>query len=230
MPLDSVVLFIYYKNMVKDITSKQKNVLEMIYNNIEMSGFPPSLAELKEELGVSSNQSVLNFLEALEKKGYIKREGRQARGIKILPLGFKVLEKDNLVPVAGASFAGSFTESLDTFSEWMSLPSGVIENEEVKQCQDDVFIIRVYGDSMINANINDKDMLLVKKTREFKSGDIVVARTDDGTTVKRFIAETDGRAYLKPENPAYKNIPIFEGTVFDGKVICNLSAINKKHG
>lgn len=214
--------------MVKDITSKQKNVLEMIYNNIEMSSFPPSLVELKEELGVSSNQSVLNFLKALEKKGYIKRESGQARGIKILPLGFEVLEKDNLIPVAGASSAGPFIESLDAFSDWLSLPAGVIENEKIKQCQDDVFVIQVYGDSMINANINDGDMLLVKKTREFKSGDIVVARNDDGTTVKRFVAETDGRAYLKPENPAYKNIPIFEGTIFEGKIIYNLSIANKK--
>ena len=80
---------------------------------------------------------------------------------------------------------------------------------------------------MINAGINDGDVLLIKKTEQFRSGDIVVARSDDGTTVKRFVAESDGRAYLKPENPNYKIIPIFEDTYFDGKVIANLSVLNK---
>ena len=76
---------------------------------------------------------------------------------------------------------------------------------------------------MINAGINDGDTLLVKKSKEFKSGDIVVARNDDGTTVKRFISE-GGKRYLKPENPAYKNISIIPGEIhFDGKVILNLS-------
>ena len=67
--------------------------------------------------------------------------------------------------------------------------------------------------------------MLVKKTREYRSGDIVVARCDDGTTVKRFIAENDGRAYLRPENPAYNNIPIYEEMIFEGKIILNLSQI-----
>ncbi|MEE8131670.1 MAG: transcriptional repressor LexA [Candidatus Paceibacterota bacterium] len=219
--------------MSKNIVEKQKKVLEMIYNNIEISGFPPTIADLKDGLDLSSNRSVLNYLKSLEEAGYIKREEGQAkgvaRGIKILPLGFKILEKEQLVPILGASSAGPFIESLaETFDNWMTLPSKILENEEIKQSQDDVFIIQVYGNSMINVNIDDGDMLLVKKTKEFKSGDIVVARSDDGTTVKRFVAETDGRAYLKPENPAYKNIPIFEETIFDGKVICNLSAMNKK--
>lgn len=215
--------------MSKNITQKQKKVLEFIYETIKFSGYPPTLAEIKEMLGVSSNQSVLNFLASLEKKGYIKKEENIARGLKILPLGFKILEKDSLVPVAGKSAAGAFVETIETFGEWMTLP-GAVEKETVKQSQADVFIIQVYGDSMINANINNGDVLLVKKTREFKSGDIVVARSDDGTTVKRFIAEADGRSYLKPENPAYKNIPIFEDTIFDGKVILNLSLITKNHG
>ena len=81
---------------------------------------------------------------------------------------------------------------------------------------------------MINAGINDGDLLLIKQAREFKNGDIVVARNDDGTTVKRFVAENK-KAYLKPENPAYKNIPIFEDTYFDGKVIANLSTLKRTY-
>jgi len=210
---------------IKNLTPKQRKVLEMIYENINSIGYPPSLADLKDELKVSSNQSVLNFLDALENKGFISRQKGEARGIKILPLGSKILNRDYLVPIAGESSAGSFTESyIDSF-RWTTLPGVVLHNEEIKQAQDEVFVVKVYGDSMVNAGIDDGDSLLVKKTREFRSRDIVVARNDDGTTVKRFIAEPDGRAYLKPENPAYKIIPIFENTIFEGKVILNLSKV-----
>jgi repressor LexA len=140
-------------------------------------------------------------------------------------MGFNILNKETIVPVAGETAAGPFLETLeDTSFNWTILPGQVLENEKIKQSEE-VFVIQVQGDSMINAGINDGDMLLVKKTREYRSGDIVVARSDDGTTVKRFVAEPDGRAYLKPENPAYKNIPIFEETIFEGKVILNLSQI-----
>lgn len=210
-----------------NLTPKQKKTLEVIHQYIENSGYPPSLADLRQELKVSSNQSVLNFLKALEDGGYIKRQEGETRGIRILPLGFNMLNKQLLVPLVGQSSAGSFVESYaDAFSEWIPLPNQLLENEAVKQAKEDVFVIRVQGDSMINANIFDDNILLIQKTKQFRSGDIVVVRGDDGTTVKRFVAESDGRAYLKPENPAYKIIPIFEDMVFEGKVIANLSLIN----
>lgn len=216
--------------MAKEITQKQKNALEAIYDSLETSGFPPTLAELCEKLNLSSNQAVLNNLNALQKKGFIKREtGKDrgmARGLKILRLGFKVLGKNLIVPLAGHSAAGAYVESFtSTFEKWSVLPGEVLQNEKVKISDEDVFVIQVHGDSMINAGIDDGDMLLIKKTKEYKSGDIVVARSDDGTTVKRFVAE-EGRTYLKPENPAYKNIPIFPETIFEGKVILNLTKIN----
>jgi len=208
------------------LSTKQKNVLEIIYESISSLGFPPTLADLKEELGVSSNQSVLNFLEILEKKQCIKREEGQARSIKILPFGLKILEKDQLVPVVGISAAGPYIESFaDTFTSWVPLSDQILQNEKIDKLRDEVFVIQISGDSMINAGINDRDMLLIKKSKEFKSGDIVVARTNDGTTVKRFIAD-GGKRYLKPENPNYKNIIIIPGEVsFDGKVILNLSKV-----
>ncbi|MDR3558874.1 MAG: repressor LexA, partial [Candidatus Pacebacteria bacterium] len=76
------------------LTPKQKKVLEFIYTFLESSGFPPSISDFKEELGVSSNQSVINFLDTLERKEYIKREDGQARGIRILPLGYKEIGRD----------------------------------------------------------------------------------------------------------------------------------------
>jgi repressor LexA len=209
------------------ITAKQKNALGAIYESIRSSGFPPTFADLREKLNVASNQAVLNFLESLEKKGFIKREDGQARSIKILPLGYKEIQKEPLIKIAGVSAAGSCTESFaDAFTAWMPLSDQIFQNEKISKAQDDVFVIQVYGDSMINAGIDDGNMLLIKKSKEFKSGDIVVARTENGTTVKKFIAD-GGKRYLKPENPNYENIPIIPGEItFDGKVILNLSKVN----
>ncbi|MFA6485793.1 MAG: transcriptional repressor LexA [Candidatus Magasanikbacteria bacterium] len=211
--------------MAKTITKRQLDALNLIYQNTKSSGFPPSMAEMRDALSVASNQSIINLLKALEEKGCIKREEGLARGLKILPKGFSVLGVDPIVPVVGQSSCGPFIEATQEIGNWTVLPG--ITNE-VQESQDKIFAIQVCGDSMINAGIYDGDMLLVKQTREFKNGDIVVARSDDGTTVKRFVAENK-RAYLKPENPAYKNIPIFEETYFDGKVIANLSTLKRMY-
>ncbi|HAI74542.1 MAG TPA: repressor LexA [Candidatus Moranbacteria bacterium] len=209
------------------LTSKQRKVLEFIYTFLENSGFPPSISDLKEELNVSSNQSVLNFLYILEKKEYIKREGGQARGIKILPLGYREIGKNPLIKMAGISAGGSYVESFVNAFSFFPLAEKVLENEKINESKDRVFVIQVAGDSMINAGIDDGDSLLIKESKEYKSGDIVIARTDAGTTVKRFIAD-GGKRYLQPENPAYEKMIIIPGEVqFQGKVILNLSKINK---
>lgn len=208
------------------ITEKQKNVLNEIYESIKETGFPPTLADLKELLDLASNQAVLNYLKSLEKKGLIKREEGQARSIRILPLGFKEIDKSQLAPFVGVSAAGPYIDSFaDAFTSWMPLSDKILQNEKINKAQDEVFIIQVSGDSMINIDIDDRDMLLVKKSKEFKSGDIVIARTDDGTTVKRFVVE-GGKRYLQPENPAYEKMVIIPGEVkFEGKVILNLSKV-----
>lgn len=206
------------------ITDKQKKVLNLIYDYISASSFPPTLVDLKNELNLSSNQSILNFLDALEEKGCIKREDGQARGIKILPLGFQVLGKKQLVPVAGIAAAGPYLESFTELSfDWREIPTSLVPGETLKQTED-MFIIQVAGDSMVNAGIDNGDMILVKKSKDgFVNGDIVVAYKEDGATVKRFIVEKN-KMFLKPENPNYQNIRIFSGEVkFDGKAILNLT-------
>ncbi len=212
--------------MLKNITKRQLDALNLIYQNTKSSGFPPSMAEMRDALSVASNQSIINLLRALEEKGCIKREEGLARGLKILPKGYDALGVDPIAPIVGESSCGPFIEATQEIGNWATLPG--IAND-VSESQDKIFAIQVHGDSMINAGIYDGDMLLVKQTREFKNGDIVVARSDDGTTVKRFVAENK-RAYLKPENPAYKNIPIFEETYFDGKVVANLSTLKRLYG
>lgn len=213
--------------MSKYLTLKQKKALKSIYNSIYSSGFPPTLADLKGELGVSSNQSVLNFLDTLEKKECIKREEGQARSITILPLGYKEIEKDPLVKMAGYSAAGPYIQSFADVFTFLPINAKVFENEKINQSKEDVFVIQVIGDSMINAGIDDGDSLLVKGSKEYKSGDIVLAETDDGATVKRFISD-GGKRYLQPENPNYEKMVIIPGEVkFKGKIILNLSKINK---
>ncbi len=212
--------------MTKEISQRQLDALKVIYNGQQSSGFPPSMAELRDALSVASNQSIINLLKALEEKGHIKREEGLARGLKILPKGYQALSVDPQVPIVGDSSCGPFIEATHEIGNWAILPGAA---NEVNESRDKMFVIKVHGDSMINAGIYDGDMLLIKQSSEFKNGDIVVARSDDGTTVKRFVAENK-RAYLKPENPAYKNIPIFEDTNFDGKVVANLSTLQRFYG
>ena len=212
----------------KKITIKQKNALRAIYESIKSSGFSPTLADLRADLNVSSNQSVLNFLDSLEKKQLIKRKEGQARSLQILPLGYKEIGQNPLIQVVGTSAAGPYIESYSSaFTEWQAVEPGIWGEDSVTKSKDDVFIIRVQGDSMINIGIDNDDMLLVKDTGEFKSGDIVVAETNEGTTIKRFVIE-NGRIYLQPENPDYETMIIDSEEInFKGRVVLNLSKVNE---
>src|SRR4030042_959560 len=136
------------------LTSKQRKVLELIYNSLESFGFPPTIADLKEELGVSSNQSILNFLEILEKKECIKKgKNGQARSIKILPVGYKEIGREPLIRIVGKSAGGPYIESFaDAFTGWMPLADKFLQNEKIQKTKE-VFVIQISGDSMINAGI-----------------------------------------------------------------------------
>lgn len=205
------------KKLNNNATPRQKLVLQIIYNTIKSCGFPPTLADLREALNVASNQGVLEHLASLEKKGFIKREHGSARGIRLLSKTFKFLNLNPLVPFVGESSAGPFVEAVEQTGEWKTISS------EVAQFQDRVFLIKIQGDSMIGAGINNGDIVLVKQAKEFNHNDIVLARTNDGTTVKRFIK--DGNTmYLKPENPKYENIYFEKDTNIQpiGIVITNL--------
>lgn len=211
--------------MAKTITKRQLDALNLIYQNTKSSGFPPSMAEMRNALSVASNQSIINLLKALEEKGCIKREEGLARGLKILPKGYDALGVDPIAPIVGESSCGTFVEAIHEVGKWMELPGTVWKND-VRESQEKLYIIEVHGDSMINAGIYDGDKLLIKQSNEYKNGDIVVARGDDGTTVKRFVHE-DKKVYLKPENPAFRNIPFYDDLFLDGKVIANLTTLNR---
>ena len=214
---------LYYNMQKQDITKRQKQVLKIIYNSLINAGFPPSFSELKEKLKISSNQSLLDLFLILERKNLIKREEGSARGIKILKTGYRAIGVPSLAPVVGATSAGSFTEAIEDVSAWQPL------SKEVETIADDVIIVRVMGDSMINANINDGDLILFKKTNDFVSGDIVLVQTPDGTTVKRFISQNKPPyKFLKPENPKYSNILFTSEMEVIGKMVKKNNAISEQ--
>ncbi len=200
------------------ITQRQKQLLQIIYDYIKDTGYPPTFKELRESLGVVSNQSIIDLLEKLEKQKFIKKSEASARGLAILPLGNKILGQMPLIPFLGNTTAGLPMEALEITGEWKQV------SPEIKELKNNVFILKVFGDSMINAGIENEDMVLVQEQKEFVSGDIVFAKIEDGSTIKRFVKVSASKnkppfAYLKPENPKYKNIPITKDIELKGKVI-----------
>lgn len=199
--------------MAHRVTKRQKEFLEAIYNSLNNEGYPPSFDELKEKLNISSNQAILDHLQALEEKKLIKREEKTARSISITPLGHNTLEVKPLVRMIGTSFAGTFTESIELTGTWVEA------SQEVK-INNDVFLVKIQGDSMINAGIGDGDCLVAQPTQEFVTGDIVVASTAQGSTVKRFILQNKPPfLYLKPENPAYPVLLFTPDVVMQAKIV-----------
>lgn len=191
------------------LTLRQEQSLKAIYQSIKDSGFPPTLADLREELDVVSNQAVLDLLKILEDKKYIKKEEGMARGIKILKKGYDILKVSPMLPYVGVSAAGPYMQAFEDV-QWKNIGQNVEELEDI--------LVKVRGDSMIGAGLEDGDIVIIRKAKEFKNGDIVLARNDDETTIKRFVHE-NGRVYLKPENPKYKNLPIYPDTRLVGKVL-----------
>jgi repressor LexA len=156
----------------------------------------------------------VDLLAKLEKQDFIKKNESAARGIALLPLAYEVLGKPSLVVFLGVTSAGVPIEPIEISGEWQSVSS------DTAILSDQVFLLKISGDSMINAGIDDGDVVLVKSEKEFVSGDVVLADTGDEKTVKRFISEDNPPyVYLKPENPKYKIRPITDEMKLVGKVI-----------
>ena len=199
---------------MKSLTEKQKNVLKLIAVKIKELGYPPTLQELADDLGVRSKNAVLKHLTALQKKGYIsKREGGAARGIRILEsMGFLDNEDENSVPLVGAVSAGSPLLAEENVERYLNIPKFLLPSKG------NYFALKVRGDSMVNAGIHEDDLVVVRSTNSVNNGDIVVALIGNETTVKRFVANGKER-YLKPENSKYADIHPREAWSVQGKVV-----------
>lgn len=194
------------------ITERQKQLLQFIVHQIREYNLPPSVSEMAEHLEVKSKNAIAKLLNSLEEGGYIETSGK-ARGITVLNSLSDSLQKGLIrVPLVGSVQAGSPHMAEEYIEEWINLPQSLIKGRR------DVFLLRVRGDSMINAGIHENDLVIVRPTREAKNNDIVVALLHDEATVKRFV-QIKNRAYLKAENPDYQNIYPKEEWMIQGKVV-----------
>lgn len=198
--------------MSDKITERQKELLQFIIKQVREYNLPPSVSEMAAYLKVKSKNAVAKLLDSLESGGFIKISGK-ARGISVLQTLGESLEKGLIrVPLLGGIQAGVPTLAEEHIEEWINLPSSLIKGRR------DVFLLKVRGDSMINAGIYEGDLVIVRPTKEAKNNEIVVALLHDEATVKRLVY-VKNRAYLKAENPDYKNIYPKEEWSVQGKVV-----------
>lgn len=197
---------------MKEITKRQKELLQFIIKQIRDHNLPPSISEMASFLKVSSKNAVAKLLTALEEEGFIKTDGR-ARGVTVLDALGDTLEKGLVrVPLLGRIQAGGPTLAEEHVEEWVNLPQTMVKGRR------DVFLLKVRGESMINAGIYEGDLVIVRPTKEAKDKDIVVALLHDEATVKRLIY-VKNRAYLKAENPDFANIYPKDEWTIQGKVV-----------
>ncbi|WP_302326505.1 transcriptional repressor LexA [Enterocloster lavalensis] len=193
------------------ITAKQEEILEYIKETILKKGYPPAVREICEAVHLKSTSSVHSHLSTLEEKGFIRRDPTKPRTIEILDdtFNFNRREMTN-VPVIGAVAAGQPLLAEQNIEDYFPIPVELLPNA-------DTFMLRVKGDSMINAGILDGDQIIVEQTPSAQNGDIVVALLEDSATVKRFYRE-DGHYRLQPEND-YMDPIIVDHVDIQGKVI-----------
>lgn len=181
------------------ISTKQKEILEFIKSQIINKGYPPSVREICEAVRLKSTSSVHSHLETLEKNGYIRRDPSKPRAIEIIDDEFNLTRRELVnVPIVGTITAGQPILAVENIDSYFPIPSEFMPNTET-------FILKVKGESMINAGIYDGDKILIQKQSHAKNGDYVVALLDDEVTVKTFYKE-NGYIRLQPENEAMEPI------------------------
>jgi len=186
--------------MTEVLTEKQEAVLKFIEEYQMEHGSSPTLREMREYFGVSSDNSILKHLKALEEKGRIHKDDTP-RGIKLLTSVKERLDSgDFKLPLLGMVPAGGPVLSEEYIEKWVNVGEDVVYKTK------DSYLLRVKGNSMVDAGIYEEDILVVCGSLEPKINDIVVALVDNQNTVKRYMKDATGRVYLKPENPDYDNI------------------------
>ena len=190
------------------ISKKQQEILDYIKNEILNRGFPPAVREICEAVHLKSTSSVHSHLEALEKNGYIRRDATKPRAIEILDDQFNLVRRE--VVNVGTVAAGQPIFAVENIEGYFPVPAEFMPNAQS-------FLLKVKGDSMINAGIFDGDQVLVKQQSSAENGDMVVALVEDAATVKTFYKE-DGYYRLQPENDEMDPILVHGNLQILGKV------------
>ena len=193
------------------ISPKQKEILEYIKSQILERGFPPAVRDICEAVHLKSTSSVHSHLETLEKNGYIRRDPTKPRAIEILDDNFNFIRREMVnVPIVGRVAAGEPLLAEQNIENYFPIPMEYMPNKQT-------FMLKVQGESMINAGILDGDYVLVEERETTCDGEMVVALIEDGATVKTFYKEEEN-IRLQPENDTMEPIIVSDCTVL-GKVI-----------
>ena len=214
------------------LTPRQQRVLQHIKDCIDQRGYPPSMREIGEAVGLTSSSSVSHQLAALERKGYLRRDPNRPRAIEVRVPGaettsFQPEHVDetgsgdqrpaaSYVPLVGRIAAGGPILAEEAVEDVFPMPRQVVGDGTL-------FLLQVVGDSMVDAAICDGDWVVVRQQPVADNGDIVAAMIDGEATVKTF-KRRDGHVWLMPHNPAYEPIPGDEATVL-GRVTALLRRV-----
>jgi repressor LexA len=200
---------------VSKMSNRQNSILEFIKNEVRDKGYPPSVREIGEAVGLASSSTVHGHLDRLEKKGLIRRDPTKPRAIEILSEDdeavFGLASSVRQIPLVGKVTAGLPITATENIEEYFPLPVNMVGDQPV-------FMLSVMGDSMIEAGIHDGDYVIVRQQPNAVNGDIVVAMTEENeATVKTFYKERD-HIRLQPENSSMEPIRLPNVSIL-GKVI-----------
>lgn len=205
------------------LTERQRTILEVIRASVTSRGYPPSIREIGDAVGLTSTSSVAHQLRTLERKGYLRRDPNRPRAVDVrlseeptgpvvttdVP-GSDALPEPTFVPVLGRIAAGGPILAEEAVEDVFPLPRELVG-------EGSLFLLKVVGDSMVDAAICDGDWVVVRQQNVADNGDIVAAMIDGEATVKTF-KRTRGQVWLMPHNPAFDPIPGNDAAVL-GKVV-----------
>ncbi len=199
---------------IKEITEKQNNVLDFIKKFAAEHGYPPSIREIGQALGLSSPATVHTHVRKLCNAGYLRVNPNKFRAMEILVENEYEEKKEELVkvPLLGKVTAGSPIEAIERPNEFFSLPASLIPAKET------IFTLNVSGESMINAGIYDGDVVIVQKQSTARNGEIVVAMTEENEVTLKTYYKEKGHIRLQPENDSMEPF-IFDNVIILGKAI-----------
>jgi len=209
------------------LTSRQRRILEVIKDAVERHGYPPSIREIGEAVGLTSTSSVAYQLKVLQEKGFLRKDQRRPRALDVrLPeqpqpefderSGASSRPQPAYVPVVGRIAAGGPVLAEQVVEDVFPLPRELVG-------EGTLFLLRVTGDSMIDAAIHDGDWVVVRQQPVAEKGDFVAAMIDGEATVKTY-ARRGGHTWLLPHNPAYEPIPADEAVIL-GRVVTVLRKV-----